>query len=153
MNYWLMKTEPGEFSIDDLARRPNQTEAWFGIRNYQARNLMRDGMHTGDRVFIYHSSCEVPGIVGIARVVREAYPDHTAFEPGHKYFDAKGDPANPRWLMVDVMLERKLGRMITLTELKARAGELEDFILLRRGNRLSILPVSASQWALILSLE
>jgi predicted RNA-binding protein with PUA-like domain len=153
MAYWLMKTEPSVFSIDDLKSRPKGTEPWYGIRNYQARNMMRDDMKKGDDVLIYHSSCEVPGVVGIAKVVREVYPDYTAFDPGHMYFDAKSDPGNPRWLMVDVKFVRKLKRTISLTELKTHAEALGDFRLLQRGNRLSILPVSEAQWRLILGLE
>jgi predicted RNA-binding protein with PUA-like domain len=152
LNYWLMKSEPGEFGIDDLERRPGQTERWDGVRNYQARNLMRDEMKQGDGVLFYHSNCETPGIVGIARIVREAYPDPTAFDPANKHFDPKSDPAAPRWFMVDVLLERKLTRTIALAELKSRP-ELEGFALLRRGNRLSVMPVSPAQWEFMLSLE
>lgn len=150
--YWLMKSEPGEFSIDDLALRPNQTEHWDGVRNYQARNLMRDGMKTGDLVFFYHSNCAEPGIVGIARIAREAYPDHTAFDPLDKHFDPKSRPEQPAWYMVDVALVRKLRRTITLSELKQRP-ELEGLALVRRGNRLSVMPVSEPQWNSILGLE
>ena len=152
MRYWLMKTEPEEFGIDDLARRPRKTEPWDGVRNYQARNMMRDEMKKGDRVFIYHSNCEVPGIVGIAGVVREGYPDPTAFDPEDKHYDPKSDPANPRWYLVDVEFERKLRRTISLTELKAQAA-LEGMPLVRRGNRLSVMPVSEREWEYILSLE
>jgi predicted RNA-binding protein with PUA-like domain len=152
MNYWLMKTEPGEFGIDDLQRRPNQTEHWDGVRNYQARNLLRDGMKTSDLVLIYHSNCATPGIVGIARVVREAYPDHTAFEPGNKHFDPASKPDNPRWFMVDVQFVRKLRRTIALAELKGRP-ELAGLALVRRGNRLSVMPVEEKMWGFILSLE
>ena len=152
MRYWLMKTEPEEFGIDDLARRPRKTEPWDGVRNYQARNMMRDEMKKGDRVFIYHSNCETPGIVGIAAVVREGYPDPTAFDPEDKHYDPKSDPANPRWYLVDVAFERKLRRTIPLTELKAQAA-LEGMALVRRGNRLSVMPVSEREWEYILSLE
>ena len=152
MRYWLMKTEPGEFGIDDLARRPRKTEPWDGVRNYQARNMMRDEMKKGDRAFIYHSNCEAPGIVGIASVVREGYPDSTAFDPEDKHYDPKSDPANPRWYLVDVKFERKLRRTISLTELKAQAA-LEGMALVRRGNRLSVMPVSEREWEYILSLE
>jgi predicted RNA-binding protein with PUA-like domain len=152
MKYWLMKSEPGEFSIDDLASRPRQTEHWDGVRNYQARNMMRDGMKTGDLVFFYHSNCETPGIVGIARIVREAYPDHTAFDPENKHFDPSSDPEKPRWLMVDVQFVRKLKRTITLAELKD-GPELQGLALIRRGNRLSIMPVEEAAWDFILSLE
>jgi predicted RNA-binding protein with PUA-like domain len=152
MRYWLMKSEPGAFSIDDLASRPGQTEPWDGVRNYQARNMMRDEMKLGDPVFFYHSNCEVPGIVGIARIAREAYPDYTAFDPQHIHFDPGSDPDNPRWLMVDVQFERRLKRTIPLSELKDRP-ELDGFALVRRGNRLSVMPVTQAQWEFILGLE
>ena len=154
MAYWLMKSEPDAFGIDDLAARPNQTEPWDGVRNYQARNMMRDQMKVGDQILFYHSNCKIPGIVGIAEVAAEGYPDHTAFDPRAKYFDPKSDPNNPRWYMVDVRYLRHLTRTITLTELKDHAaGALEGFALVRRGNRLSIMPVAVDQWQFILSLE
>jgi len=153
MNYWLMKSEPEEFSIDDLRRRPGKREPWDGVRNYQARNMMRDDMKKGDSIFFYHSNCEVPGIVGIAKVVKESYPDPTAFDPQDKHFDAKSDPDNPRWFLVDVGYVRKLGRTISLTELREHAASLEDFPLLRKGNRLSVMPVSRKHWDYILKLE
>jgi predicted RNA-binding protein with PUA-like domain len=152
MNYWLMKSEPDVFGIDDLAKMPNQTEHWDGVRNYQARNMMRDQMKVGDQVFFYHSNTKVPGIVGVMKVVREGYPDHTAFDPEQKYYDPKSDPEKPRWFMVDVKFVRKLGRTISLEELKGRP-ELEEMPLVRKGNRLSIMPVSKEQWDFILSLE
>jgi predicted RNA-binding protein with PUA-like domain len=152
MRYWLMKSEPNAFSIDDLEQRPGQAEPWDGVRNYPARNMMRDEMKLGDRVFFYHSNCEVPGIVGLAEIVREAYPDPTAFDPDHKHYDPKSRPDHPAWLMVDVRFVRKLRRTIALTELKDRP-ELEGFALVRRGNRLSIMPVSEAQWEFILTLE
>ncbi|BBL72644.1 EVE domain-containing protein [Methylogaea oryzae] len=152
MQYWLMKSEPSEFSYDDLVARPDQTEHWDGVRNYQARNMLRDQMKRGDQVFFYHSNCAEPGIVGIAEISREGYPDHTAFDPDSKHPDPASDPANPRWFMVDVKPVRKLKRTITLAELKDRP-ELGDLALVRRGNRLSIMPVAADQWAFILSLE
>jgi predicted RNA-binding protein with PUA-like domain len=152
MRYWLMKSEPAEFDIDDLAKRPDQTEHWDGVRNYQARNLMRDHMKAGDLVFFYHSNCEVPGIVGIARIVREAYPDFTALDPEHKHYDPKSTKSDPRWYMVDVRFVRKFKHTIALTELKNRP-ELDGFALIRRGNRLSVIPVSEAQWEFILSLE
>ena len=117
MNYWLIKSEPDEFSIDDLKNALNQTEHWDGVRNYQARNFMRDSMSIGDRVFFYHSNCETPGIVGIARVVSAAYPDHTAFDATDKHFDPKSDPENPRWMMVDVQYERHTSGVLSLREL------------------------------------
>lgn len=153
MQYWLMKTEPGTFSIDDLAARPAQTEPWYGVRNYTARNFMRDGMKMGDLVLLYHSSCPETGVVGIATVAREAYPDSSAFDPSSEWFDPKSNPADPRWVMVDVKLVRKLKRVIRLQELRDLAAMLDDFQLLRRGNRLSILPVSLAQWNTILALE
>lgn len=152
MNYWLMKSEPDVFGIDHLAEMPGQTEHWDGVRNYQARNMMRDQMKVGDLVFFYHSNTKVPGIVGIMEVVREGYPDHTAFDPEQKYYDPKSDPEKPRWFMVDVRFVRKLERTISLEELKGRP-ELEDMALVRKGNRLSIMPVAKEQWDFILSLE
>jgi len=152
MNYWLMKSEPDVFGIDDLKARPKKTEHWDGVRNYQARNMMRDQMKKGDQVFFYHSNCKEPGIVGIARIVKEGYPDYTAIDPGQKYYDAKCDPANPRWYMVDVQFVRKFKRTITLEELKQNT-KLNDMPLVRRGNRLSIMPVSEQQWHAILNME
>lgn len=153
MNYWLIKSEPDAFSIDDLKRRPNRTEPWDGIRNYQARNFMRDGMRVGDQVLFYHSSCKPPGIVGIVEIASGAYPDPTQFDPESGYFDPKSDPDDPRWLLVDVRFVRDFKRMVTLEELKAEADSLGDFQLLRRGNRLSILPVDTAQWKRILQIE
>lgn len=152
MNYWLMKSEPDSFSINDLYERPERTEHWDGVRNYQARNMMRDEMKLGDLVFFYHSNCEEPGIVGIMEIVREGYPDFLAFDPEDKHFDPKSDPANPRWFMVDVKHVRTLSRTIALRELKEKP-ELASLALIRRGNRLSIMPVSKDQWEFILSLE
>ncbi|MFN5746629.1 MAG: EVE domain-containing protein [Methylococcaceae bacterium] len=152
MNYWLMKTEPSEFSIDTLVGRPNQTEHWDGVRNYQARNMMRDEMRLGDQLFLYHSNCAVPGIVGIASIVREAYPDHTAFDPEDHHYDPKSRQEQPTWFMVDVQWVRTFKRTISLTELKA-CPELEGFALVRRGNRLSVMPVSEAHWTFILTLE
>lgn len=152
MNYWLMKTEPETFGIDDLAAAPDGTEHWDGIRNYQARNMMRDEMRVGDRVFIYHSNCKVPGIVGLARVASEAYPDHTAWNPESHYYDPKSDPDKPRWMMVDIRYDRHLARNIALAELKDNP-ELEEMLILRKGNRLSITPVTEAQWKAILAME
>lgn len=152
MQYWLMKSEPEAFGIDDLQNRPNQTEHWDGVRNYQARNMMRDEMKVGDRIFFYHSNCAEPGIVGIAEVARESYPDFTAFDPDDKHFDPKSRTDKPTWYMVDVRFVKKLSRTITLRELKLK-DELAELALLRRGNRLSIMPVSAQQWQFILNLE
>ena len=152
MNYWLMKSEPDSFSIDDLMQRPQQTEPWDGVRNYQARNMMRDAMKLGDLVFFYQSNCTEAGIVGIMEVVKEGYPDFSAFDIDDKHFDAKSDPNKPRWMLVDVKYVRKLSRTITLKELKLKA-ELADFTLLKNGNRLSIMPVTQAQWDFILALE
>ena len=152
MNYWLMKSEPDVYGIDDLKNAPRKTDHWDGVRNYQARNMMRDQMKKGDLAFFYHSNCPEPAIVGIMEIVREGYPDHTAFDPESKYFDPKSDPDNPRWYMVDVRYKRKLKRPIPLAELKTYR-ELEDMPLVRRGNRLSIMPVTEEQWNFILSLE
>ncbi|MDG2519892.1 EVE domain-containing protein [Lysobacter soli] len=150
--YWLMKSEPDTFSIDDLERV--RTEPWNGVRNYQARNFMRDGMQVGDGVLFYHSNTDVPGIVGTATVASKAHPDETQFDPKSDYYDAKSSREEPRWFLVDVAFERKFKRTITLDELKQHAGKLgEDFALIRRGNRLSVLPVTAAQWKYLLSLE
>ena len=153
MNYWLMKSEPNEFSIDDLKAAPKKTTCWDGVRNYQARNMMRDDMRKGDRVFYYHSNCDEPGIVGIARIVREGYPDHTAFDPNDKHYDPKSDPEKPRWIMVDIAFVRKFRKTIPLSTLRQYAEkELNGFALLRRGNRLSVMPVAESHWAFIETL-
>ena len=151
MRYWLIKSEPGEFSIADLERVGR--EPWTGVRNYQARNFMRDGMTPGDGVLFYHSGCAVPGVVGIARVASEAYPDPTQFDPQSDYFDPRSQPDHPRWELVDVAFERRLARTIALDEIRAIATRLGDFALLRRGNRLSVMPVTSKQWKLVLSLE
>jgi predicted RNA-binding protein with PUA-like domain len=154
MQYWLMKTEPDMFSVEHLAAAPGKRSAWDGVRNFQARNMLRDHMRKGDQVFIYHSSCEVPGIAGIAEVVREGYPDATAFDRKHHHYDPASDPANPRWFMVDVKLKRRLDRVIALDELRAHAAkELKGMVLLRRGNRLSVMPVEPAHFRFILSLE
>ena len=147
MRYWLMKSEPSDVSIDDLAGFPNQTVDWYGIRNYQARNFMRDQMQVGDGVFFYHSNCDVPGIAGIARVSSLAYPDRLQFIPGHKYYDAKSNPETPRWLNVDVQLVKKT-RLLSLQELRTYP-ELATMRILQRGNRLSITPVDPKEWAFI----
>ncbi len=152
MAYWLMKSEPEEFSIDDLRARPARTEPWDGVRNYQARNMMRDEMRKGDLVFFYHSNCETPGIAGIAKIVGEGYPDPTAFDPEDTHYDPKSDPQSPRWFLVDVKFVRKLKRLIPLSELKSKRA-LESLALVRRGNRLSIMPVTKNQWDFILGLE
>jgi predicted RNA-binding protein with PUA-like domain len=155
VSHWLFKSEPDVFGVDDLAAQPASTDHWDGVRNYQARNFMRDRMQVGDQGFFYHSNTKVPGIVGVVEIARAGYPDHTAFDPDDPHFDPKSDPDRPRWYMVDVKLVRKLERTIPLTELKGLADqpELEDFPLVRKGNRLSVMPVSDAAWDYILSLE
>ena len=147
--YWLMKSEPNCFSIDDLAKRPNQTEPWDGVRNYQARNFMRNDMKVGDPIFFYHSNCKPPGIVGIAKVASEPYPDFTAFDPSSDHPDPNSTPENPRWFMVDVKYVEKFPKIISLNELKQHP-ELENMPLLRKGNRLSVMPVNKPEWDFIL---
>ena len=154
MNYWLMKSEPAVFGIDDLARRPGKRDFWDGVRNYQARNTIRDDMKLQDQVFLYYSSTAVPGIVAVMEVVKEGYPDKTAFDRKDHHFDPQSDPAKPRWFVVDVRLKRRLARVITLEELRKHAAkELNGMVLLRPGNRLSVMPVEAAHWKFILSLE
>ncbi len=153
MNYWLMKSEPDVFGIDHLARAKNQTSAWDGVRNFQARNFLKNEMKVGDLAFFYHSSCEVPGIAGVMQVVRAGYPDKTAFDPKNDHYDADSDPDKPRWYVVDVKLEKKFARVVSLEELrKHQAGRLKDMVVLKRGNRLSITPVTKSEWEFINSL-
>ena len=152
MQYWLMKSEPEEFSIDDLKNRPGRTEPWDGVRNYQARNMMRDGMNKGDLAFFYHSNCPEPGIVGIITIASEAYPDPTAFDPQDSHYDPGSDPDNPRWYLVDVKYKRKLKRVIPLAELKEKRP-LQGMKLLQKGNRLSVMPVTKKEWEFILGLE
>jgi predicted RNA-binding protein with PUA-like domain len=147
MHYWLMKSEPDEFGIDDLERAPGQTTPWFGVRNYQARNFMRDEMRVGDRAFFYHSSCDVPGIAGIVEISKSAYPDATQFDPKSPYHDPKSTRAAPRWVNVDVKLVRRTP-LIDVPTLRATPG-LENMVTLRRGNRLSITPVTAAEWKII----
>jgi len=154
MNHWLMKSEPDTFGIDALAKAPKQTSAWDGVRNFQARNMLRDSMKKGDLAFFYHSSCEVPGIAGIVSIVEDGYPDETAFDPKNDHYDPDSKRDAPRWYVVDVKLVRKLRRVITLEELKEHAAkQLKDFVLLRRGNRLSVMPVASKEWDFILTLE
>ena len=149
-----MKTEPSVFSIEDLARSPRSTASWDGVRNFQARNMLRDEMKKGDQVFLYYSSTDVPGIVGVMEVTKEGYPDATAFDRKHDHYDAESDPKNPRWYMVDVRLKERFTRTITLAELRKHAAkELKGMMLLRPGNRLSVTPVSAEHWKFIRSLE
>jgi len=151
MKYWLMKTEPAAFSFDDLKNSPNRTAHWDGVRNYQARNFMRE-MQKGDRVLFYHSQSDPLAIVGTAEVVRTAYPDHTQFDPSSKYFDPKSDPNNPRWDMVDIRFQQAFESPITLSELRETPG-LEDMVLLRKGSRLSVQPVTAQEWKIVLALR
>ena len=149
-NFWLMKSEPAECSIDDLAAAPAQTVPWIGVRNYQARNYMRDAMRPGDGVLFYHSSCAEPGVAGLARVASSAYPDASQFDPASPYFDAKARPEAPRWLHVDVQWVAKT-RLLSLREMRQRP-ELASLLLLKPGNRLSITPVSAAEWAAVTHL-
>ena len=148
MAYWLFKTEPDTFSIDTLKQQ--KVSCWEGVRNYQARNMMRDDIKLGDQVMIYHSSCKDVGVVGIAEVVREAYPDHFQFDPEGPYFDPKSDPDNPRWIMVDIEYRRHL-RLVSLKRMKANPA-LVEMPLVKRGNRLSIMPVTEGQWQEILQM-
>jgi predicted RNA-binding protein with PUA-like domain len=154
MNHWLMKTEPSTFSVDDLARAPRRATRWDGVRNYQARNMLRDQFARGDTAFLYHSSCEVPGIVAVVEVTKAAFPDATAFDRADDHYDPASQRDAPRWFSVEIRLKRRLSRVIALPELRAHAqGELADMWLLRPGNRLSIMPITASQWSFILALE
>ncbi len=154
MGYWLLKTEPESFGIEHLAGATRRTSSWDGVRNYQARNFLRDQLRRGDQAFLYHSSCAVPGIAGIVTVTRAAYPDVSAFDRKNEHFDAGSDPAAPRWYTIDVQLRRRCKRIITLEELRAHGdGKLRGLRLLQRGNRLSVMPVSAAHWQFILTLE
>jgi predicted RNA-binding protein with PUA-like domain len=149
--YWLVKSEPGSFSFDDLWKAPNRTTHWDGVRNYQARNLLRDEMKKGDRVLFYHSSADPTAAVGIAEVVREGYPDRTAFDPKSDHFDQGSDAGNPRWFMVDLKATEKFARPVTLVEMRKTHG-LRKMVLLRRGSRLSVQPVSKQEWDIIYGL-
>lgn len=154
MNYWLMKTEPSTFGIDDLERSPEQRTSWEGVRNFQARNMLRDGMKAGDLAFFYHSSCPAPGIAAIVTIVRSGYPDASAWDPHSPYHDPKSPADKPLWYTVDVQLERRLPSLLPLARLREHAdGALSGMWLLRRGNRLSITPVEAKHWRFILSLK
>jgi predicted RNA-binding protein with PUA-like domain len=146
-SYWLMKSEPDEFSIDDLVKAPNNSTPWFGVRNYQARNFMRDHMRIGDGVLFYHSSCAVPGIAGLARVASPPYPDESQFDRKSPYYDPKAKREEPRWMLVDVKLDRKT-RLMPLDELRSYP-KLADMVALKRGNRLSITPVTEAEWRFI----
>jgi predicted RNA-binding protein with PUA-like domain len=148
--FWLMKSEPEEVSVDDLAQMSRETVAWFGVRNYQARNFMRDTMQIGDGVLFYHSSCAEPGIVGLAEVASKPYADATQFDSKSKYFDAKSSHANPRWILVDVKLRKKT-KLLSLQALRATPA-LSDMVLLQKGSRLSITPITALQWQIISEL-
>ncbi|MEM7017451.1 MAG: EVE domain-containing protein [Pseudomonadota bacterium] len=148
--YWLMKSEPEEFSIDDLEKK--DFEPWDGVRNYQARNMMRDDMKKGDQVFFYHSNCKPPGIAGVMEVVKESYPDPTAFDPDDKHYDPKSKPENPTWYLVDVGFVKKFDDLIPLEELKQHK-KLKDFRLIQRGNRLSVMPVTKAEWDFIMGLR
>jgi len=151
MRYWLMKSEPEAFSIDDLMKMENQTDHWDGIRNYQARNFMRDDMRVGDKILFYHSNCEEPGVVGIAEVASEAYPDFTAFKSDSKYYDPKSTEEKPRWFMVDVKFVEKFKESVSLKKIKT-IPELSDMKLVQKGNRLSIMPVEKNEFDIIVNL-
>jgi len=154
MNHWLLKSEPDTFGIDDLAAAPRKTTSWNGVRNFQARNTLRDSIKMGDQAFFYHSGCALPGIAGIVEIVRAAYPDVTAFDRRSEYFDAGSKRESPRWYVVDVRLVRKFERLISLDELrKYQASDLAELIVLRRGNRLSVTPIAQKEWDFIISLE
>jgi len=154
MNHWLIKSEPQTFGIDALAALPKKTTAWDGVRNYQARNMLRDSMKKGDLAFFYHSNCELPGIAGIVSIASEGYPDETAFDARHAHYDAASTREQPRWFVVDVKLKRKFKRVISLDRLREYSStKLSDLAILRRGNRLSVTPVSKRDWDFILTLE
>jgi predicted RNA-binding protein with PUA-like domain len=149
MRYWLMKSEPSTFSIDDL--RTKNIEPWDGVRNYQARNMLRDDMRVGDQAFFYHSNCAVPGIVGSMRIVKTGYPDSTAFDPNSKYYDPSSSPAKPRWYRVDVQFKQKFSKVISLEQIKQHPL-LQQMLVARKGNRLSVTPVTAEEWEIVLTL-
>lgn len=154
MQHWLLKTEPSTFGVDDLQAAPRKSTSWEGVRNYQARNFIRDRISKGDEALLYHSSCEVPGIVAIVRVVRAAYPDPSAFNRRDPHFDAASSKQAPRWFTFEIQLKRRLKRVITLSELQAHAhDELASMMILRGGNRLSVTPIEDVHWQFILSLE
>lgn len=151
MNYWLMKSEPDVFGIDHLMKRPGKTEPWDGVRNYQVRNMIRDEMKKGDKAFFYHSNCEEPGIVGTMTIVKSGYPDSTMYNPESKYYDPKATPENPRWYRVDVRFQKKFKHPVTLKELKQHKA-LKNMPVLMKGSRLSITPVTESEWNYIIKL-
>ncbi len=151
VHYWLMKTEPTTYSIDDLAKEKNQTTCWEGVRNYQARNMLRDEIKKGDRVLFYHSACKEPAVVGTAIVSKSGYPDHFAFDSKSKYYDKKSDPDDPTWYMVDIKLEKRFDKPVTLKELRERTG-LKEMVLLQKGSRLSVQPVRKNEFETILKM-
>ena len=151
MNYWIFKSEPDAYGWNDLLKEENQTEHWDGVRNYQARNFLRDKIKIGDKVFFYHSNCKIPGIIGVTTVVKNGYPDHTAFDSSQKYYDPKSDPENPRWFMVDIKAEKELPNFVSLHDMKS-IPELTDMKLLKKGNRLSVLPIEKQHFEFILRL-
>ena len=154
MNHWLLKTEPSVFSIDDLEAAPRKTTGWEGVRNFQARNMLRDDMKKGDLAFLYHSSCPEPGVAGIVEIVRAGYPDPSAWNPRSEYYDAKSPENKPLWYTVDVKLVRRMKHFIPLASLREHgSGKLDGLLLLRKGNRLSVTPVDAAHWKFILTLE
>jgi len=153
MAYWLMKSEPDCFSVDDLAKRPKQTSPWDGVRNYQVRNMFRDNMKEGDLAFFYHSSCDEPGVYGVMEIASNAYPDPTQFDPKADHYDAGSKPEEPRWLLVDVKFKRKLKRPVLLTEIRAHEAKLAGLRILEKGSRLSVTPVKKEHWDYILKLE
>ena len=151
MNYWLFKSEPDVFGIDHLAKRPNQTEPWDGVRNYQARNFLRDEIKAGDLLFFYHSSCKVVGIAGIAEVVKNGYPDASQFNPESNYFDPKSNPESPRWISVDVKFRKKFKHVLSLQEIKSNPA-ITELGIVKKGHRLSIMPVTEKEWSLLLEM-
>jgi predicted RNA-binding protein with PUA-like domain len=152
VRYWLLKSEPTVFSIDDLASAPKKTSSWEGVRNYQARNMLRDDFQKGDRVLFYHSSCAEPAVVGTATVAKAGYPDHSALDPKHHYYDEKSTAENPRWYMVDIKLEKKFARPVTLAELRKHMP-LAEMLLLRKGSRLSVQPLKQSEFDEVVRLS
>lgn len=152
MNFWLVKSEPDVFSIDDLANSPLQTTCWDGVRNYQARNFLRDSMKNGDKVLFYHSSTDPTGVAGWCEVVREGYPDTSAFDPNSNYFDPDSTPDKPVWIMVDIKLVEKFPRLVTLQEIKENPA-LKDILLIKRGNRLSVFPVKEEEFNEIIRMS
>ena len=154
MNHWLMKSEPSVFGLADFMKAPKRTTMWDGVRNYQARNMLRDQMCVGDTAFLYHSNCDAPGIYGVLEVVKRGYPDPTQFIPGHDHQDVDSKPEDPRWYVVDVRLVRALTTPVLLETLKNKPlPALSEMLILRRGNRLSVTPITAAEWAAVLSLE